>query len=85
MLTWADGTATAQERSESDAVTDNLSAVVTGGAASAPPAGAIFPCGQRGAVQQRLKSSSRKSRLVDEAGELDAAAKRREGLKWWWQ
>ena len=85
MLTWADGTATAQERSESDAVTDNLSAVVTGGAASAPPAGAIFPCGQRGAVQQRLKSSSRKQRLVDEAGELDAAAKRREGLKWWWQ
>jgi hypothetical protein len=63
VLTWADSAATGQERLESDAVTNNLSAVVTGGAASAPPAGAICRCGQRGAVQQRLKSSSRKSRL----------------------
>jgi hypothetical protein len=85
VLTGADGAATEQKRSEFDAVT-NVSAVVTDGAAStvtpappftSPPAGAICRCGEHGGVQQRLKSSSIKSRLVDEADELDAAAKRR--------
>jgi hypothetical protein len=87
VLTGADGAATEQKRPESDAVTNNLSAVVTGGAASAPdppvtspPAGAICRCGKSGGDQQRLRSSLSKSKLVDEADELDsdAAAKRRE-------
>jgi hypothetical protein len=67
---------------ESNAVT-NIFAVLTCSAASnsappvtSPPAGEICRCGERDGSQQRLKSSSRKSRLVDEADELDAATKR---------
>jgi hypothetical protein len=93
VLTWADGAVIAQELSESDAVT-NVPDVVTGrlGAASAaappltsPLAGAICRCGECGGVQQRLKSSSSKSKLVNEADELDAAAKRQKRQKSWWQ